>query len=366
MSAVADIFALKQLLRTEVLAAAKAMCKKSPSWRAEQSRLLCTSLWESPAFAKVRDIESRYNEALNEMDDAEEEGEGGAPSPAVPVAAGRNMEKPFCVGLYLPLWFEADVEPLLHRLLAVRELPQVIIQQHMEQIAASSAAATAATGASATARDSAIMRLPPAIRIFVPEVVDVVDGVSAVNEAPATAQQQRRREMDFVEVLSAADLYDNFVPAPPYNIREPPRRANDPLWQQRGRISRHNASGAAPEAPAAELDLLVVPGVAFDFAGNRLGKGAGFYDRWIVAGTAGAAAEASTLFVGVGFDEQLPKFSRRESKAVTQVQQRSFWDAVALREEKKAEDLMHTVPMVGGSDMPLDMVVTPSFSVLRK
>jgi len=59
-----------------------------------------------------------------------------------------------------------------------------------------------------------------------------------------------------------------------------------------------------PPAPAAtadpmELSCVVVPGVAFDLAGYRLGRGAGYYDR-----SFGSAAPRPAL-LGVAFDWQL-------------------------------------------------------------
>lgn len=47
----------------------------------------------------------------------------------------------------------------------------------------------------------------------------------------------------------------------------------------------------------AQLDLMVVPGVAFDTANNRMGRGKGFYDRLL------SQCTAHTL--GVGYAEQL-------------------------------------------------------------
>lgn len=45
-----------------------------------------------------------------------------------------------------------------------------------------------------------------------------------------------------------------------------------------------------------QLDLIIVPGVAFDAAGNRMGRGKGFYDR-LLAGT-------SATTIGVCYAEQ--------------------------------------------------------------
>lgn len=50
---------------------------------------------------------------------------------------------------------------------------------------------------------------------------------------------------------------------------------------------------------AADLDVVVVPGVAFALDGHRLGQGGGWYDRVLVA------VRPDCLTVGVCFDEQI-------------------------------------------------------------
>lgn len=47
------------------------------------------------------------------------------------------------------------------------------------------------------------------------------------------------------------------------------------------------------------LDLVIVPGVAFDMAGGRLGNGAGYYDRFL------RSVRPDCILVGVGFHGQL-------------------------------------------------------------
>jgi 5-formyltetrahydrofolate cyclo-ligase len=49
--------------------------------------------------------------------------------------------------------------------------------------------------------------------------------------------------------------------------------------------------------PLNRLDLVLVPGVAYDLRGRRLGRGKGFYDRLLV--------DVSGIKCGIAFDEQI-------------------------------------------------------------
>lgn len=54
---------------------------------------------------------------------------------------------------------------------------------------------------------------------------------------------------------------------------------------------------ACEPADLKRLDLILVPGVAFDWQGHRLGRGKGFYDRLLMA--------VSGTTCGVAFDQQM-------------------------------------------------------------
>lgn len=59
----------------------------------------------------------------------------------------------------------------------------------------------------------------------------------------------------------------------------------------------------APDA----FDLVLVPGLAFDLNGGRLGRGAGFYDRFL------ATLPKTTRLIGVALDEQIVEKTPRDA-----------------------------------------------------
>ena len=76
-------------------------------------------------------------------------------------------------------------------------------------------------------------------------------------------------------------------------------------------VRRHDVPEPSTSAPAVEvgsLSCVLVPGLAFDCEGGRLGRGAGFYDRFVQLcreGATGHGGACGPIAVGVCFDEQL-------------------------------------------------------------
>ena len=64
-----------------------------------------------------------------------------------------------------------------------------------------------------------------------------------------------------------------------------------------GKFGVREPAANCAEIPLNRFDLLLVPGMAFDLYGHRLGRGQGFYDRIL--------AEASGIKCGVAYDFQL-------------------------------------------------------------
>lgn len=77
----------------------------------------------------------------------------------------------------------------------------------------------------------------------------------------------------------------------------------------KGAYSIMEPKGACPKRAAARMDLIVVPGVAFDKRGGRLGRGGGYYDRVLTK-----TKRVPTF--GICFREQLVKKVPMDSRDV--------------------------------------------------
>lgn len=77
-----------------------------------------------------------------------------------------------------------------------------------------------------------------------------------------------------------------------------------------------------PETTAGTLDLIIVPGIAFDRKNNRLGRGKGYYDRLL--------SEWKTPKIGICFDFQLfdeipaEPFDRKMNLVISENETTSF------------------------------------------
>jgi 5-formyltetrahydrofolate cyclo-ligase len=76
------------------------------------------------------------------------------------------------------------------------------------------------------------------------------------------------------------------------------RRVEDPADEiVAGKFGVREPASSCAAIPLEGFDLVLVPGIAFDLSGNRLGRGQGFYDRLL--------EKISGVKCGVGYDFQL-------------------------------------------------------------
>jgi 5-formyltetrahydrofolate cyclo-ligase len=76
------------------------------------------------------------------------------------------------------------------------------------------------------------------------------------------------------------------------------RHIVDPIHEIKiGRFGVREPAVSCAPVPLNRLDLVLVPGVAFDLSGGRLGRGKGFYDRLLSA--------VNGTKCGAAFDEQI-------------------------------------------------------------
>jgi 5-formyltetrahydrofolate cyclo-ligase len=93
------------------------------------------------------------------------------------------------------------------------------------------------------------------------------------------------------------------LPRVDWNLRvmsaaEAPRNRQDLLA---GRHGITEPTAVAPVMPIPDLDLVIVPGLAFDEQGWRLGRGAGFYDRFL------AHPSLTATSIGAAFEVQMTR-----------------------------------------------------------
>ena len=79
-----------------------------------------------------------------------------------------------------------------------------------------------------------------------------------------------------------------------YQARQIKNASTDIIF---GKFSVREPVSSCAEIPFDHFDLVLVPGLAFDLNGNRLGRGRGFYDRML--------EKASGIKCGIGYDFQL-------------------------------------------------------------
>ncbi|MBU6409915.1 MAG: 5-formyltetrahydrofolate cyclo-ligase [Verrucomicrobia bacterium] len=108
-------------------------------------------------------------------------------------------------------------------------------------------------------------------------------------------------EVDIWPLLEAAVAAGKAAALPCFDpgnrVYKPRLIRNLPVEIVAGRFGIREPAPLCLEMSLAKLDLALVPGVAFDLRGNRLGRGRGFYD--------GLLRDFPGKKIGIAFDEQM-------------------------------------------------------------
>jgi 5-formyltetrahydrofolate cyclo-ligase len=115
-----------------------------------------------------------------------------------------------------------------------------------------------------------------------------------------------RGELDPAGALEGARAAGFDVVLPRIDTRAPPRlrfhEAAGPDDLCDGPHGLREPLASCAEVPVESIDVMLVPGLAFDAAGRRLGYGGGYYDA---AGRALRGRRPASLLVGLAYDFQI-------------------------------------------------------------
>ena len=94
---------------------------------------------------------------------------------------------------------------------------------------------------------------------------------------------------------------------------------------QPGRFGLLEPRGESMEMPVEAIDLLLVPALAVDDEGRRLGRGGGWYDRSLPPGEASRGSRLAVIHAFQRFRGQLPSDERDRSVAGFVTEEGLFW-----------------------------------------
>jgi 5-formyltetrahydrofolate cyclo-ligase len=133
-------------------------------------------------------------------------------------------------------------------------------------------------------------------------------GLSALARAPGCVSGYvvLRGELDPAGALAGARAAGFTIALPRIETRAPPRlrfhEATGPDDLCDGPHGLREPLASCAEVPIESIDVMLVPGLAFDAAGRRLGFGGGYYDA---AGRALRERRPASLLVGFAYDFQI-------------------------------------------------------------